>query len=277
MPITLSWKGATSLPVEGEFLRPDVLGGLSRDDVAHRLVPVGNTSAEIGDLFAISGEAETDALVLEGDLSHVRAVGQGMASGLLTIRGDVGSSLGQGMLGGTISVEGNVRDGAGLGMRGGFLRIKGSCGDRLGAAEPGARLGMREGVILVDGSIGNDAGLGMRRGLIAVSGSAGDGLGRDLIAGSMFAFGSVGTGIGAGMKRGTLALFGPHPPRISPTFAPSGRDRPPFLTIYLRKLEEWGFPVPASAFATLTNRYNGDIAEGGQGEIFVANEESHHK
>ena len=43
---------------------------------------------------------EDGQLVLEGDLSHVRRIGQGMGLGSVTIRGDVGSHLGAGMTGG---------------------------------------------------------------------------------------------------------------------------------------------------------------------------------
>ncbi len=131
-------------------------------------------------------------------------------------------------------------------------------------------------MILIEGATGEDAGLAMRRGLIAVRGSTGRGLGRGMVAGSIFAFGPVGDDPGSGMKRGTLACFDVDSGsnhagtgRLLPTFAPSGRSRPPFLTIYLRKLQEWGFPVPDSAFSGTLERYNGDPAERGQGEIWV--------
>ncbi len=269
MPLILRWKDTSHLPVEGESLRPDAFGTLSMADVARQSLPVGNGSAEIGELFAIEGDTGDGQLVLEGDLRPIRRIGLGMTSGELTIHGDVGSGAGQGMLGGMLRVHGSVGDSAGAGMRGGRIHIRGSAGHNLGGSLPGARSGMREGVILVEGDVGHDAGLAMRRGLIAVSGSCGDGLGRAMIAGSIFAFGPIGTGSGSGMKRGTLALFGASPPRIGPTFAASGFDRPPFLTIYLRKLVEWGFPVPPSAFSGTMSRYNGDRAEQGQGEILV--------
>jgi formylmethanofuran dehydrogenase subunit C len=131
---------------------------------------------------------------------------------------------------------------------------------------------MREGVILVEGSVGDDVGLAMRRGLIAITGAAGDGLGRAMIAGSIFTFGTVGHLAGAGMKRGTLALFGlpdPSNPDLLPTFAPSGRSRPPFVTLYLRRLRQWGFPVPEPAFSGMLERYNGDLVERGQGEVLI--------
>jgi formylmethanofuran dehydrogenase subunit C len=71
------------------------------------------------------------------------------------------------------------------------------------------------------------------------------------------------------MKRGTIGLFGPGPVDILPTFASAGRHRFPFLTIYLRRLKEWGFPVPLEVFSRELERYNGDLVEAGQGEILM--------
>ena len=74
------------------------------------------------------------------------------------------------------------------------------------------------------------------------------------------------------MKRGTLVFFGlpdPQNPPLLPTFVPAGRHRPPFLTLYLRRFREWGFPIPPSAFSCPVERYNGDLVEHGQGEILV--------
>jgi formylmethanofuran dehydrogenase subunit C len=273
MPVLLEWRGATRLPVEAEGLTPEALAPLSAAELARWPLKVGNASMALGELFRIEGSYDIDQLVLAGDLRQVRRLGVGMTTGTLTIRGDVGEELGAGMSGGMIDVEGNVGDRAGAAMRGGLLRIRGDAGDFLGAADPGSRSGMREGVILVEGSVGDDAGLAMRRGLIAISGAAGDGLGRAFIAGSIFAFGAVGRLAGAGMKRGTLALFGlpdPSNPDLLPTFAPSGRSRPPFVTLYLRQLRQWGFPVPERVFSGMLERYNGDLVERGQGEVLIA-------
>jgi formylmethanofuran dehydrogenase subunit C len=269
MPLTLSWSAATSLPVDGESLRPDALSGLSADEVARVRLPVGNGSAEVGELFRVEGDLADGHLVLVGDLRKVRAIGRGMTSGRLTIRGAAGSRLGAGMTGGTIEVDGSAGDWAGAEMRGGLLRIRGPAGDGLGAALPGSRLGMREGVILVEGTAGADVGLAMRRGLIAVLGPVGDGLGRAMIAGSIFAFGPVGRAPGSGMRRGMLALLGPESPEVPPTFRPSGRIRPPFMDLYLRQLREWGFPLADSAAPGPFARYNGDLLAKGQGEILI--------
>jgi formylmethanofuran dehydrogenase subunit C len=128
---------------------------------------------------------------------------------------------------------------------------------------------MRDGVILVEGSTGDEAGARMRRGLIAVAGAAGDGLGSGIVAGSLFAFGTVGRFPGSGMKRGTIALFGPHPPGLLPSFAFAGVYRFPFLALYLRRLAAWGFAVPDDAFGAVAGRYNGDLADGGLGEVLI--------
>ncbi len=110
----------------------------------------------------------------------------------------------------------------------------------------------------------------MRRGLIAVLGDCGTGLGRGMVAGSIFAFGTIGRGAGSAMKRGTLAVFGGlDRPHILPTFAPSGRDRPPVVTLALKALRDRGYPVPQDAFSGSFSRYNGDRAGDGQGELLV--------
>lgn len=128
---------------------------------------------------------------------------------------------------------------------------------------------MREGVIIVHGNVGDDLGLAMRRGLIAVGGKAGAGFGRAMIAGTAVAMGGVGPGAGSGMKRGTLALRGVDPSELLPTFIGAGPYRPPFWAIYARKLEQLGLSLPPQVISGTPYRYNGDLAEGGQGEVLL--------
>jgi formylmethanofuran dehydrogenase subunit C len=273
MPLTLRWRSATTLSVAGAELSPETLEALAPADLARRPLRVGNGLAELGELFAIEGDGADGHLVLEGDLRRVGRVGAGMSRGRITIRGDAGPELGAEMSGGAIEVEGSAGDWTAAEMRGGSVHIRGTAGRFLGAAYPGSRRGMRDGLVLVEGSIGDDAGLAMRRGLIAVGGATGEGLGRGMIAGSIFVFGPAGRLPGAGMRRGTIALFGEGRPdglALLPTFAPSGRARPPFLQVYLRHLARMRFPVPDEAYARACDRYNGDLAGGGQGEILVA-------
>jgi len=273
MPLTLRWRASTTLPVDGSPLKPETFRERSSTDAARVVLRVGNATAELGELFDIEGDAADESLIVEGELRHIHKLGRGMTRGSLTVRGDLGFQAGAEMAGGQFQLHGSCGDWAGAETRGGMLRISGDAGDFLGAAYPGSRLGMREGVILVDGSAGNDAGLMMRRGLIAVRGSVGTGAGRGMIAGTLVAGGRVGPALGVGMKRGTLVLASggeEAEPCVFPTFAFSGRMSFPFLTIYAKRLEEWGFSIPGMMSPGPLDRYNGDLANGGQGEILIA-------
>jgi len=273
MPLTLRWRASTTLPVDGSPLKPETFRERTLADAARVVLRVGNATAEVSDLFDVEGDAADESLIVEGDLNHIHKLGRGMTRGALTARGDLGFQAGAEMVGGSFLLEGSCGDWAGAEMRGGMLRILGEAGDFLGAAYPGSRHGMREGVILVEGSAGNDVGLMMRRGLIAVGGAGGAGRGRGLIAGTIVARAGAGPAAGVGMKRGTLVLAAGDEDAersISPTFAFTGRMRLPFLTIYAKQLAEWGFAVPEMMSPGLFDRYNGDLASGGQGEILVA-------
>ncbi|WP_435016492.1 formylmethanofuran dehydrogenase subunit C [Tundrisphaera sp. TA3] len=271
MALRFTWKNAGGPPIDADAIRPEAFAGLDAAGAARVEVGAGNRMAPLGDLARVEGDGADGVLIFEGDLRRVAGLGTGMASGRIEVRGDVGPRLGAGMTGGEIEVTGSAGIWAGAEMAGGSIRIRGDAGDCLGAALPGSRLGMRDGVILVDGDAGEDVGLAMRRGLIAVGGRTGPGLGRSMIAGSIFAFGPIGRAAGAGMKRGTLALFGGDDPDggLLPTFAPSGTFCPHTLSIYLRQLAAWGFAVPETASSAGVRRYNGDLVEGGQGEILV--------
>ena len=269
MPIQFQWLNATPLQVVAESLIPERLSGLSLSEIARLEVPAGNRDVEVGELFKVVGGeaiADDDLVVFEGDLSQVRGLGARLSRGSLRIEGKGGHDLGAGMTGGRIEVVGDVGDRAGVEMAGGFLTIRGNAGHGLGGSREGARLGMRNGVILVKGNVGDDVGRRMRRGLIAVEGNARDGLGGRLVAGSIFVLGEVGRAAGIGMKRGTIGLFGTRT-KLLPSFAYTGAYRFPFLTLYLKQLEAWGVGIDPPMFSRSYARYNGDLTEGGRGEI----------
>ena len=264
----LRWKDTTHAPIETDDFTPENLLPLAPAELARRPLLVGNQTAEFGDLFTIE-PTDNPFLTLEGNLRHIRGLGRKMASGHLILRGQAGPYLGAEMIGGRIDLHGDAADYAGAEMRGGLIHIHGHAADLLGASYPGSRLGMRDGMILVDGDAGDQAGRKMRRGLIAVSGAVGEGFGHGLIAGSLFALGSIGNHAGAGMKRGTIALLARENPELFPSFAPAGRYQFPFLRLYLRRLAALGLPVPSEVLSGSAERYNGDLAEGGKGEILL--------
>ncbi|MGF1581502.1 MAG: formylmethanofuran dehydrogenase subunit C [Gemmataceae bacterium] len=256
----------TTIPIEAECLTPDFLAGKSNDEIANLPVFHGNREEKLGEFFAIEGDCNDGDLVLEGDCSRVKLVGAGMATGRLTIDGDVGMHLGAEMTGGEIRVHGNAGDWVGAEMRGGRIHVHGNAGHLVGGAYRGSRRGMRGGVLLIDGNAGNEIGGVMRRGLIAIGGNTGDFTGVSMIAGSVFVFGRPGIRTGAGMKRGSIVAFAEELPLL-PTFRYDCEYFPTFVRIYLHQLIDWGFAQAEPHLGACFRRFSGDIVSLGQGEI----------
>jgi formylmethanofuran dehydrogenase subunit C len=267
--VILSLREPTTIPIEADAISPDNFLGRTKAEIADLPLLYGRRRLTLGDLFTVEGE-DSDHIVLEGDLSHVKHVGQEMTCGCVTIRGDAGMHLGAKMSGGEIIVHGDAGAWAGAHMSGGLIRIHGSAGPMLGAVYTGETLGMRGGVIIVDGSAGVRAAERMRRGIIVVQGDLGDFAGARMIAGSLFTFGTLGARPGAGMKRGTLLALGGMSADVLPTFRYSRTcEGPVFLRYYLRRLRAWGLPVTDEHIEGTYRRYTGDATTIGKGEVFI--------
>lgn len=272
MPLTLTLQTSTSIPLEVDSIRNDLVRGQSADDVLRTLIQRGNKQVPLGEFFDATGSAADDAeVVWEGDCSKVKYIGAHLASGRIRVEGDAGMHLGAEMTGGEIVVNGNAHDWLGAEMKGGRILVHGNTGHLVGATYRGGRRGMSGGEVLIDGNAGNEIGHSMRRGLIAVGGNAGDFAGVAMIAGTILIGGEAGIRNGAGMKRGTIALLGPASDSIEllPTFRYASTYRPTFLTLYLRHLADSGFAVPDGAAGSEYLRYCGDFLELGKGEILV--------
>jgi formylmethanofuran dehydrogenase subunit C len=173
------------------------------------------------------------------------------------------------MTGGEICVAGDVGDWLGAEMHGGRIHVRGRAGHLVGAAYRGSARGMTRGEILVDGDAGNEIGHTMRRGLVAIGGQVGDLVGFNMLAGTVLVLGDCGIRHGAGMRRGTLAFLGASPPPMLPSFRCACRFRPMVMPLLLRHLKGRGFAVPDELIAASYQLYNGDLLEGGRGEILV--------
>ncbi|MBI1916788.1 MAG: formylmethanofuran dehydrogenase subunit C [Planctomycetes bacterium] len=266
--LILNYRASTTIPVEAECITPQNLAGKSPAEVASLPVQHGNTQVPLGEFFDIEGDASDGEVVLEGDCARVKMIGAGMSGGRLTVRGNVGMHLGAEMTGGEIHVHGSAGDWVGAEMRGGQIHVHGDAGHLVGATYRGGAVGMRGGVLLIDGKAGNEIGSGMRRGLIAIGGAVGDFPGVSMIAGSVFLFGPSGVRPGAGMKRGSL-VFCADPPALLPTFRYDCAYRPVFLSLYLRQLKAWDFPVSDEVLRASWRRYSGDLVALGKGEILA--------
>jgi formylmethanofuran dehydrogenase subunit C len=268
-PITFRLKESTKIPIEADSITPDNVIGRSLAEIRALSAFFGRRRVAVGDLFAVEG-GDSASIALEGDLSHVKRIGQRMSRGRITIHGDVGPHLGAEMTGGEIIVHGNVGAWAGAQMSDGRIWVHGDAGPMLGAAYTGEKLGMRGGAIIVDGSAGPRAAERMRRGLIVVQGDVGQFAGAHMIAGSLFSFGNLGARPGAGMKRGTLLALKGLEAGVLPTFRYSCTcESPTFLRYYLRRLRAWGLPVADEHIDGRYRRYTGDATTIAKGEVLV--------
>lgn len=237
-------------------------------EIARLLLRVaGVGTVALGDLFGVSGE-RSNHLRLTGDLSMFEGLGAELAGGDIAVEGDVGPRVGIRMRAGQITVSGSAGWGAGLEMAGGLLDIARDAGPRAGGGALGAKRGMTGGELIIRGNAAAEAGASMRRGLIAVGGDAGEGLGRATIAGTVVVFGATGADPGQWSKRGTVVALGSVTPPATYRYACT--YRPQYLGLLLRHLaNDRHMPVTGEHFMGSYQRYSGDLAELGAGEILA--------
>ena len=265
--ITLRLKASGTIPVEVDGILPETVLGLSVNEICALKIHAGKDVVELGEVFDVTVDGN-EALVFEGDLRHVKHIGENMTWGLVIVNGDAGMHLAQHMKGGTLVVNGNLEPRCCCEMSGGTVIVNGNAKAMLGSPLPGNNKGMRGGLIAVFGSVGSRAGEGMRRGLIAVSGDAGDFAGANMIAGTMVVFGKMGLNAGGGMKRGSIVSLG-GTERVLPTFLYSCLYTPVYLKLYLKYLSDLGFAVTKEMLNGPYRRYAGDMSALGKGEILI--------
>ncbi len=262
----LTVKERPHVPLEAEVLAPDVLAGKSHDEVRALPVVLGKRQYRVDDFFDVEGEG-SDELEIQGDVGRVKWIGRGMTRGRITVHGDAGMHLGAHMRGGTIEVAGDASDWVGAEMAGGLIHVHGNAGGQIGAAYRGSQKGMREGTILIGGTAGLEVGMRMRRGVIAVRGRVKDFAGLQMKGGTIVLLGGAEIRTGAWMVRGTIVSLMPLP--LLPTFAYAATYNPVFLRLYARYLRRFGFDLPDAGPAGSYQRYTGDTAVPGKGEILI--------
>jgi formylmethanofuran dehydrogenase subunit C len=246
-------------------LSPDVLAGLSHDDVRALPVYLGKNTRRVDELFTVEGEGSDD-LLLVGDLAKVKWIGRDMAGGRIRVEGNAGMHLGSWMKAGTIEVTGNVSDWLGAEMTGGFIRVRGNAGGQAGAAYRGSLTGMRDGTILIHGAAGLEIGMRMKRGTIVVAGGVRDFAGLEMKGGTIL-LGGAELRTGAWMRRGTIVSLSPIP--VLPTFSYASAYNPNFFRLLRKQLDIPGFELPTEEAEGVYRRYSGDAAIPGKGELFI--------
>jgi formylmethanofuran dehydrogenase subunit C len=264
--LTLTLKDQPHVPLEAEAISPDRLAGLTNAAVRALPVHLGKRTLRLDELFSVEGEG-ADEIEIRGDLTKVKWIGRGMTRGKITVIGNVGMHLGAHMKGGTIHVSGNAGDWVGGEMTGGFIHIHGNAGGQVGAAYRGSMSGMNRGTILIEGSAGIEVGMRMKRGIIVVKGPVRDFAGLQMKGGTIFLLGGAEIRTGAWMMRGTIVSLAPI--RLLPTFSHACNYDPTFLRLYARHLAMLGASVPVDVRAGAYQRFLGDAAVPGKGEILV--------
>jgi formylmethanofuran dehydrogenase subunit C len=262
----LTLKERPHVPLEAELLTPDVLAPLGHDAVRALPVVLGKRQRRLDDFFEVEGPG-SELLEIRGDAGRVKWIGRGMTHGHIRIVGDAGMHLGAYMKGGTIEVSGNTSDWVGAEMTGGLIRIGGSAGGQIGAAYRGSVSGMNGGTIVIAGAAGIEVGMRMKRGLIAVGRPVRDFAGLQMKGGTIVLRGGAELRTGAWMSRGTIVCL--TPVRLLPTFSYACAYSPVFVRLYAQYLGSFGISIPTAAQEGSYQRFTGDGAVPGKGEILV--------
>lgn len=272
--IIFKLKNTHLIPVEAENINPEMLKGKDPDQIRELLVFSGNREEKLGEYFDVeitelSGVPDSGLprVIMHGDLTGFKRLGQGMAAGEMEINGSAGFHTGAGMKGGSLVIKGNAGDWLGAHMEGGLITVEGNAGHFVGAAYRGMTKAMTGGTILIKGNAGQMLGSRMRRGLIAVGGNCGDNLGFRMLAGTILVVGTTGIRIGANMIRGTIILL--RQAELFPTFYENCTYSPSFWRVLLKELQQKGFSPKESWNDVLFKRFSGDAFTGLKGEVLI--------
>ena len=246
MQVTLTMKPRAKpfLPIEAEMINP--MNFIGSHDL---FVWEGNKKRRLDEIFTVRKEGNVNSpenivVMLRGDTSRVKRVGEYMSSGTIIIEGDIGMHCGNFMRGGVIEIHGNADGWLGREMRAGSITCQGNVGDYCGSGYRGEKRGMRGGKIEVRGDAGDYLGEYLTGGEIHVHGNAGMFAGAEMRGGSLTIDGEVWIP-GANMSKGICIING-EVHEMLPTFERIG--------------EKDGMIV-----------FHGDVANKGKGELLVKN------
>jgi formylmethanofuran dehydrogenase subunit C len=255
--ITLTPLKKFDVAVQAACISPDVFKGKTVKEIADLPVTEGNCLTKLGDLFEIQEDsAQSPDITLNGDVSKVKRVGQGMKSGEIVINGEAGLHTGEKMAGGKITINGKAGGWTGSDMKGGLIEIHGDASDYLASPYRGSSTGMKGGVIIVDGDVGSDVACYLNGGVIKIKGGTGKYLGYHMSNGTILVETRCDTRAGACMTGGKIVITGTVE-EVMPTFT----------------VDSVKGKVKIDAEQTVAGPFYvflGDLAEHGTGKIFVS-------
>jgi formylmethanofuran dehydrogenase subunit C len=243
------------------------LAGLDVEAIAAIELQSGKRKLRVDELFYITGK-NTQDIIIANSTDKLDFIGKELDGGTISVQGDAGAYLGLQMKSGNINLSGDAGLYAACEMKNGLLQIDGNTGDFLGGALPGNKQGMKGGTVLVKGNVGQRAGDHMRRGQILIEGNAGDYCGSRMLAGTIAVMGNTGRYLGYAMRRGTLLLW--NKPQLSATFNDCGSHTLAFLPILFASFKSLNSRFAENNVSfNRVQRYGGDMAETGRGEVLV--------
>jgi len=173
--ILLKPKGELSAGLECESIKPENFIGKNLERISSIGVFLKGNEMPLHKFFTVEGKVaeklEEQRIIIEGDLSRVKRIGESMLGGTVIVKGDVGHHLGEFMKGGKIVVEGSAKSRIGTTMKGGTIEIMKNAGNYIGCAALGETAGMTGGNILIHGNANFDIGRGIKGGEITVLGN----------------------------------------------------------------------------------------------------------
>ncbi|MEQ1635938.1 MAG: formylmethanofuran dehydrogenase subunit C [Methylococcales bacterium] len=265
--LTFTLKQAPAQRVDMSPLVCQKLANLPLAEIAAITLQNGKRKPRVDELFAITGD-DAQNIVIKNSCDKLDFIGKELDGGTISVEGDAGAYLGLGMKAGELKVTGNVGLYAACEMKKGYLEISGNVGDFLGGALPGNKMGMKGGTILIKGNAGERVGDHLRRGTILIEGNAGDYCGSRMTAGTIAVMGQTGRYLGYAMRRGTLLLW--QKPVLSASFNDCGAHTLGFLPLLFASFKKFNSKFADTGLAfNRVQRYAGDMAETGRGEILV--------
>lgn len=224
--VTLSLKEKNAIPIEADTINPDNFASKSKDEIGAILVWYGNAQVTIGEVFDVavdgSDSTENTKIVINGDVSRVKRIGQEMSAGEIEINSNVDMHCGSNMTGGKITINGDADSWVGCEMKGGEIVVNGNGSYYVGGGYRGEACGMKGGKITVTGNVRDYLGEHMCGGEIVVKGDAGLLPGISNNGGSIIIEGST-TMPASEMKSGTIIIKG-EAAELMPSFAEDGTE-----------------------------------------------------
>jgi formylmethanofuran dehydrogenase subunit C len=217
-------------------------------------------------------------IIIDGDLSNVKRIGEKMTGGEIVINGDVGMHVGNQMSGGKILVNGNADDWAGAMLNGGELEITGDAGNYIGAAYRGFWKGMTKGVIKLKGKVGVESMLWANGSVPAkrfptlICGSAGSFLGIHNHGGTIIVEGDVDRCTGADQIWGTIVIKG-KVSRLLPSYKKIGEVKEielPNGEKITGKFIEYSGDHSVKKNHSVIDKKTNELKKGDNGRLYVA-------